>query len=100
MTGPRKVRVVKPQGFRLVPHHRTIFEKAVEPDRPILSDTPTRAGPINREYVWMLERLAPSAEEAQEIDQEIADQWIGAFNLALAARNADTLGSDPISWRA
>jgi cation diffusion facilitator CzcD-associated flavoprotein CzcO len=70
-----------------------ILEKAVEPDRPILSDTPTKAGPINREYVWMLERLAPSAEEAQEIDQEIADQWIGAFNLALAARNADALGN-------
>ena len=41
----------------------------------------------------MLERLAPSVEEAQEIDQEIADQWIGAFNLALAARNADALGN-------
>jgi putative flavoprotein involved in K+ transport len=33
----------------------------------------------------MLERLAPSAEEA-------ADQWMGAFNLALAGGNADALG--------
>ena len=41
----------------------------------------------------MLERLAPSAEEAQEIEQEIADQWIGAFNLALAGRDADALGN-------
>ena len=34
----------------------------------------------------MLERLAPSAEEA-------VDQWIGAFNLALAAGDADALGN-------
>jgi len=34
----------------------------------------------------MLERLAPSAEEA-------VDQWIGAFNLALAARDADAMGN-------
>jgi cation diffusion facilitator CzcD-associated flavoprotein CzcO len=33
----------------------------------------------------MLERLAPSAEEA-------ADQWMSAFNLALANGNADALG--------
>jgi putative flavoprotein involved in K+ transport len=33
----------------------------------------------------MLERLASSAEEA-------ADQWIGAFNLALASGKADALG--------
>jgi putative flavoprotein involved in K+ transport len=33
----------------------------------------------------MLERQAPSAEEA-------ADQWIGAFNLALASGKADALG--------
>ena len=33
----------------------------------------------------MLERPAPSAEEA-------ADQWMGAFNLALAGGNADALG--------
>jgi putative flavoprotein involved in K+ transport len=40
----------------------------------------------------MLERLAPSAEEAQETAEEVANQWIGAFNLALASRDAEALG--------
>ncbi|HEX3863692.1 MAG TPA: NAD(P)-binding domain-containing protein, partial [Stellaceae bacterium] len=40
----------------------------------------------------MLERLAPSAEQAQETAKEIANQWMGAFNLALASEDADSLG--------
>jgi hypothetical protein len=43
----------------------------------------------------MLERLAPSAEEA-------VDQWIGTFNRALAGRDAAALGDLFLSdshWR-